>query len=178
MSLQNFGWPTSDSISHSHAFLLSSNHSNLGSQDEHFGLQILGTPVSLDLYYFPLIEINRTALQHLLFNAQARFRRQLLVHGDGPLQPDPYQTPSIAGENATMTVKAFRDPGTGEPFKITYQLALDVTVGLFTFLYKDKRRGSIIAYIIDPRVAPVLPSPEKCATVSVRPYGEEPEILL
>lgn len=45
---------------------------------------------------------------------------------------------------------------------------LDVTIGLFTFLYVDNRRGSVIANVIDDRIAP---GPEICATVSVRPYG-------
>ena len=76
-----------------------------------------------------------------------------------------------------MTVKSLRDPVTTRPFNVTYQTALDVTVGLFKFLYKDKRRGSIIAYVVDPRVAPGPPFPEKCATVGVRPYGEQPEAL-
>ncbi|KAL6717598.1 hypothetical protein ACLMJK_005513 [Lecanora helva] len=162
-------WMELASTKPGYPFLIPSNDSSLGVEDEHLAIQVHGTPVWLDLYYFPLLEIDRTALQHLLFNAQARFTREILMHGNGPLHPDPYQTPRIIGENATFTAKSMRNPDTQELNQMTFETVLNVAEGLFLFLFREKRRGSVIANVIDPRV---VDSSEFCGTVTVRPYGD------
>lgn len=103
----------------------------------------------------------------MLFDAQARLLRQILFHGNGPLEPDPYRTPRRAGENATMTAESLRDPHTEKLNKMTFDTLLETARGLFDFLYKDGRRGSVITHVFDARISLDV----RCGTVAVRPFG-------
>ena len=61
------------------------------------------------------------------------------------------------------------DPGAaGSGYKMTVETLLEVSIGLFGFLFKGNRHGSVVAYVSDTKIAP---PEEHCGTVAVRPYG-------
>jgi len=135
--------------------------------DEHFAMQLKGKSIYLDLFYHPLVEMDRPALQRTLFNAQARLWRQILAHGNGPLSPDPWYTTRRPGENVTMCAKSWTNPETKKLNQMTFQTLLDVAVAVFEFLFIQKRRGSVMMSVVDTTITP---EPEKCGTVIVRPF--------
>ena len=98
-----------------------------------------------------------------------------MFQGNGPLEPDPWQTPRRAGEDATLLAKSFKVPETGVWRKMTFDTVLKVAKAVFEFLYTDKRRGSIITHVYDTRIA--APG-EKCGTISVRPFGDQKRVVV
>ena len=149
--------------------LLSSNESGFDTRREQYAFHVTGSPVYLDITYFPDYEIDRPALQTTLLNAQVRFRRAMLTDINAPLQPDPYNTPRRAGENATLTAKSRNDVENGTSYKMKMSTGHDIAVSLYDFLYKGKRNGSAFMNVVDITIAA---GPEKCGIAFVRPFED------
>ena len=131
----------------------------------HIYKEIDGTHLSLDLFICPTWSIEATAWSNTFARVREALGNSVLIgHGNDPMQPDPFVSPRMPGENCSIKIMSTSYPG------FTYHenyLALHAIYGA----QRETREFDASAFALVYRDG-VVGKGEHIGTVTIRPFPD------
>ena len=124
--------------------IIPSNGSQVGKETFHYNIP--GTDLSIDVNYYSELVLDAVALSQAFQVALDDMAFDVALHQDYPLQPDPYKTPRIPGQDCSITVESLNNPEPRVVHHITFKVASDALACIFG-IYQVGYSGSSITVI-------------------------------